>query len=299
MKEKKNIFGSIFGRDRENEKQNLKTNVEHKNLLTPVKKTKENRIPAKDVRTIPSFKTAENDKYNKNLVKEATDPANNGASVVDKGKDSNNVNNKTSLSNGQQNAKRSYTPVSNIPLPKPLLSRNLTIFLVEETTQMNPYIRVMFEKSLSVVNNNDFLCVIRYSENVNRTIKVKYKFNEEELEANYNIKNDKKCFYEALKYAYDIVDRCCFTVFEDSKYRYKIENTELIGIGTASDNSSKISLEEAIAEFDKILKKGIKTKYFCIDDIQMKDAAVLGFRNVGSINLNFNMEEKWESYNPS
>lgn len=290
MKEKRNILGSLFGRDRETTRRDSEIYVTHEKIP----KSEEKKTPENIRRTqmLPACNTPEDDEYYKNLVKEVTKPDVDKISSKDAKKETpvTEYKKKTvtnAWSDERFKNKRSYTTVPMIPAIKPLLSKKLTILLVEETSEMIPYASLMLGKNLSVVNENDFLCIIRYSENADAVIKIKNKFNEVELKANDDTENDKKCFYDALEKAYEIVEKYCLGTFEDTDNRYKIESTEIIGIGTASDNSSKIDLEETIKKFDKILQKGIKTKYFCIDDIYMKNAAILGFRFIGSINFKF------------
>lgn len=283
MKEKKSILSSLFSRDREVLKNDSEIYVTHEKIPDPIVKPGEEKDSKIIQRTqIKSdLNTAENDEYYKNLVKEATKSDDKVASNDDK-KTFPNV-----WSNERFKEKRDYTSVKVIPVIKPVVNKKLTILLVEETSEMLPYATRLLNKNVEVVNKDDFLCIIRYSENVETVVKIKDKFNEVELKANVDTTNDKKSFYDALKKAYEIVMQYSIGTIEDSINRYRVCEFEIVGMGTASDNSSEITFEEAIKEFDKILNKGIKTRYFCIDDVYMKNAAAFGFRTIGSMTFEF------------
>ncbi len=293
MKEKKSILSSLFSRDREVLKNDSEIYVTHEKIPASIVKPEEE----KDSKTVqrtqikPDLNTAENDEYYKNLVKEATKSDDKVASNDDKKTNPVTDDNKKMFPNVWSNErfkeKRDYTSVKVTPVIKPVVNKKLTILLVEETSEMLPYAARLLNKNVEVVNKDDFLCIIRYSENIETVVKIKDKFNEVELEANVDTTNDKKSFYDALKKAYEIVMQYSIGTIEDSINRYRVCDFEVVGMGTASDNSSKITFEEAIKEFDKILNKGIKTRYFCIDDVYMKNAALFGFRTIGSMTFEF------------
>ena len=67
-----------------------------------------------------------------------------------------------------------------------------------------------------------------------------------------------------------------------------IDNIEVIGIGTCTDNCSKVSKEVAIDCFCKVARKpGITTKYFCLTDETFTQAAEIGFHSIGAIFKNY------------
>ena len=96
------------------------------------------------------------------------------------------------------------------------------------------------------------------------------------------------CLYDALKALEDLVNKEYMVIHEKEFERERINQIEIIGIGTCKDNCSVVSKEEGIESFCNVAKKlNITTKYFCITEESFVSAAEIGFHSIGAISRNY------------
>lgn len=296
MKEKKSILGSLFGKDKEAAQATKREEIQvtYEKINPPVKPAENRVLNTPNTNQLNNTgNTSADDEYYQNLIKEATAPKKEVQPTSSVKENPNTTDDKKVGKNAWSNERfkeRTYTALPVKPIIKPLLVKKLTILLVEETKEAIPFVKMPFSKSLEMVEDTDYLCIIRYSDKVEATINIrpKDKFLKEELELKEDTENDKKCYYDALKKTYEIISEYSNKVMENNLYHnIRIDKIEVIGMGTSSDNCSETSFEDALKTFDKILQRDIKTRYFSINDISMKNAAALGFRSIGSMEFNF------------
>ncbi len=177
----------------------------------------------------------------------------------------------------------------NVEKDKPIVNGKLVIFLVEESSFLNDW-STFISKQIGNIPGDNFLCIIRYNSLVESSgVKKRENFAASELELKGDLSTDDACFYNAIYETHKVIDESYKKVFEDSSKRYKIMNIELIGIGTCSDTSScdGKDFDTSIELFNSMLDIGIVTKYFCTNEIYMKNASKFGFRSIASIDKSY------------
>lgn len=170
--------------------------------------------------------------------------------------------------------------------PKPVIKKSLVVILLEESILLNGYSNFISRIVDSAIKDN-FYAIIRYGEFVNAQVRTDTLFFMDKVEIRSDSKNDKICFYDALKEASKIIDDYENKIIEEEFKRYQIDSIEIIGIGTCTDNSSKTNYEIASVLLDSILHGKVKSKYFCINENFMPNAAMLGFRSIGSLSKEY------------
>ena len=71
---------------------------------------------------------------------------------------------------------------------------------------------------------------------------------------------------------------------KDGDYNLFVNSIDIIGIGTGADNFSSVSDKLAMESFARVEKfDKITTRYFCIDEQYVINAAGIGFRSIGTI----------------
>lgn len=97
--------------------------------------------------------------------------------------------------------------------------------------------------------------------------------------------------YDALCALNSLITTKKKSIEDDKLKRVKITEIDILGIGTCKDADSKHSKEEAIAAFEEILKNSplttVTTKYFCLTEVGIVEAAEFGFRSIGSISNSY------------
>lgn len=125
--------------------------------------------------------------------------------------------------------------------------------------------------------------IINYDSNVRQS----EIFKETDFSSSKNIEG-KACLFDALVELENLVSSSYMKVEEKEYEDIRIANIDVIGIGTCSDNCSKVSKKTAIDCFFKVARKPkITTKYFCLNEEAFIKAAEIGFHSIGSIFRNY------------
>lgn len=101
-----------------------------------------------------------------------------------------------------------------------------------------------------------------------------------------NNKEGKACFYDALTKLASELSINYLSTIEGKDKKYKINSIDVIGMGRCLDNCSKIGKFESIGQFfDSVYNKNINTKYFCLLEENIVNAAEVGFNTIGVIKI--------------
>lgn len=170
---------------------------------------------------------------------------------------------------------------------KKLINKKLNIILIENTAAVSKE----KEKVLQIINrflNCDLLCIINYTGTVSQSKILEVPEQPEEMNIDYTESDQENaCLFDALVEAEKIVSSKYLVTEEMEKERVCVGEIEIIGIGTCTDNCSTSTKEAALEAFFKIGNKRskISTKYFCITDANVMNAAEIGFHSIGSISI--------------
>lgn len=170
---------------------------------------------------------------------------------------------------------------------KPLKKEELTILLIENTTQVANQ-REDVAKIIQKQVPKGLVTIINYGNTVKQS--QIYEIGADEIVFLYEegIGNN-ACFYDALKGLHSVFFKDCLTIHEKETERIAFENIKVIGIGTCTDNCSKTSKEDAIDYFYKVAtyklskENKVTTKYFCLTEKSFIDASEIGFHSIGAI----------------
>lgn len=173
------------------------------------------------------------------------------------------------------------------PVIKPLIKKQLTIILVENTATVSKE----KETVLQIVKNfakSDLTCIINYGKTVMQS-EIFEISNLQDFIVSYNeMTGEETCLFDALIQAEKIVESKYLLIEENTKDRIQIDNIQIIGIGTCRDNASVASKEEALSSFYKTASKvKVATKYFCLSEEYFIEAAEFGFHSIGAIPKSF------------
>lgn len=168
---------------------------------------------------------------------------------------------------------------------KKLVNKKLNIVIIEGTALVSKE----KEKVTQIVKrflNSDLLCIINYGDVISKSeileVKDPEKMNIDFAETD----QEKTCLYDTLIEVEKLVSSKYMVTEEKEKERVCIDRIEIIGIGTCSDNSSTATKDDALEAFFKIcLKNNIATKYYCLTDEYVMNAAKIGFHSIGSISI--------------
>lgn len=168
---------------------------------------------------------------------------------------------------------------------KKLVNKKLNIVLIESTALVSKE----KEKVMQIVNrflNSDLLCVINYGETVGLSEILEVKEPDKMNISFAETEQEKTCLYDALVEIEKLVSSKYLVTEEKERERVSINQIEIIGIGTCRDNCSTATKENALEAFFKIcLKSNIATKYYCLTDEYVMNAAEIGFHSIGSISI--------------
>ena len=90
-----------------------------------------------------------------------------------------------------------------------------------------------------------------------------------------------KSLYDALSEVLYELDCEHNLNLENEFEKYAVENIEIIGIGTGTDNCSNTDKQQAMLNFKRAIKMyNINTKYCCLYEENIVDVAELGFRSI-------------------
>lgn len=170
---------------------------------------------------------------------------------------------------------------------KKLVNKKLNIILIENTAAVSKE----KGKVLQIINrflNCDLLCIINYADTVSQSEILEVPQQHDQMNIDYTENNQENaCLFDALVEAEKIVSSKYLVTEDKEKERVCVGEIEIIGIGTCTDNCSTSTKEAALEAFFKIVNKRskISTKYFCITDANVMNAAEIGFHSIGSISI--------------
>lgn len=170
---------------------------------------------------------------------------------------------------------------------KKLVNKKLNIILIENTAAVSKE----KGKVLQIINrflNCDLLCIINYTDTVYQSEILEVPEQHDQMNIDYTENNQENaCLFDALVEAEKIVSSKYLVTEDKEKERVCVGEIEIIGIGTCTDNCSTSTKEAALEAFFKIVNKRskISTKYFCITDANVMNAAEIGFHSIGSISI--------------
>lgn len=184
---------------------------------------------------------------------------------------------------------RCFNTINSILAPKTVYKRlvykKLTIILLENTTKtakINDILNKIIQSSIT----SGLICIISYGESVSKS-EILSDFNDVDFSYNEH-SNNKTCLFDALVQLESLVSKNYMNITEKEKERIRINNIEVIGIGTCTDNCSKAEKKEGIDCFCKVVSKSqVTTKYFCITEESFMNAAEIGFHSIGAIFRNY------------
>lgn len=182
-----------------------------------------------------------------------------------------------------------YTNPSFIPrkLYKRLVDKKLTIILLENTTQVAK-IDVMLKKIIKTLVISGSVTIISYGEHVN---KKEISNISDLINIDYICREDlgeKTCLFDALVELESLVSEKHLSIEETESERIRVNNIEIIGIGSCRDNCSSVAKKTGIDCFYKATtKQNIVTKYYCLTEESFIRAAEVGFHSIGAICRNY------------
>ncbi len=178
-------------------------------------------------------------------------------------------------------------PKNPIPKYKRLVEKKLTVILIENTDE-TVNIKDILVKIIKSTVSYGLICVIKYGNCIRQSnIMDVASFNDSSLLSGDNEQNT-VCLYDALKALEDLVNKEYMVTHEKEFERERVNQIEVIGIGTCKDNCSVVSREVGIESFCNVAKKpNITTKYFCITEESFVNAAEIGFHSIGAISRNY------------
>lgn len=171
-----------------------------------------------------------------------------------------------------------------VPKFKKTIHSKLTIVLLEKT---NADIDVLAEFLPKMIKNGDVVFIL-YGEKIDVTSVGKA--------SEINVKNffetgipTTKCrLYDAINSIPSIINKYRFKFFENEKERIMYDSFEILGVGKCIENGSSATYEETMKSFLEVYKDPkVITKYFCITDEDVCNAAKIGFRSIGALSTEY------------
>ena len=158
----------------------------------------------------------------------------------------------------------------------------LRIFLIEniknmetEITKISKIFNRFLDSSFIVINYGSIVRVSSIMESSD--FKIENLLITEDL-------GDNSCLYNALTELGNIVEEYYNKLKQEDDKTICVNAIEIIGIGTGADNFSTVSENlgrESVAKSAKL--NNVTTRYFCLDEQYVVNAAVIGFRSIGTI----------------
>lgn len=212
-------------------------------------------------------------------------------SIQDKGKDVTTIQpkkvesvaNKPSIPISSVEGGIKFEPIVSKTFYKPLVDKKLTILLVENTSKVVEE-RERIINIIQKVVSPGLISIIEYGSVVEKSEIFNISdFNNIPFLCNNNIEG-KTCLYDAIPSLHSLVLEQYMHIEEKEKERVRINDIEIIGIGTCTDLDSEVWKEVAISMFSEIVSKPrVTTKYFCLTEESFFSAAEIGFRSIGAI----------------
>lgn len=178
-----------------------------------------------------------------------------------------------------------YKPYIYVPL---IVDKDLTIIMVEHTDELAKY-KTVIEKIITSFNQGSRMigCILYGEEVLISNVTLSEKFFSQPLKeltfekpASLGVR-----FFDAIEVMAKSITSIPKTYAIEEK-EYRVNDIEIIGIGTGVDFKSKNSQFLASIYLDSVLNKS-SSKYFCIKDEQMVNVASLGFRSIGFLDRKY------------
>lgn len=194
---------------------------------------------------------------------------------------------KSTVEVGKKTETKNVTPVYQTSYIPPIIDKKLSIILIENTVD----VAKENDKLIKIIKKlvpTGLISIIHYGEDIRKTeICESYKFKEENFQCRKEV-GETACLYDALVILHKLVTEEYMVVKKVNYRETRINEIEIIGIGTCKDNGSKNPKSVGINCFSDITKKPrISTKYFCLTENSFLDAAEIGFHSIGAVNLNY------------
>lgn len=168
-----------------------------------------------------------------------------------------------------------------------VVDTKLTIILVENTNEVameKDKLKAIIKKLVKTGQ----ICVINYG-NIIRVSKIveANSFNGDMLFDDDSV-GDNACFYDAICIMEEVVDENYKKTKDLKGKRVRIQNIDIIGLGTCRDNCSISTSKIAGENFRTVAKHtDVTTKYFCLKEDSFIAAATIGFHSIGAIARNY------------
>lgn len=161
-------------------------------------------------------------------------------------------------------------------------SIKLCVFLIENTQKAEKE-RLKISQIFKKFVDSKFI-IINYGSEVRRsTLKEKTDFYNEKFFIDEDL-GDNVCLNDALIELENVIEEYYLKNNKDGDYNLFVNSIDIIGIGTGADNFSSVSDKLAMESFARVEKfDKITTRYFCIDEQYVINAAGIGFRSIGTI----------------
>lgn len=177
-----------------------------------------------------------------------------------------------------------YTPITN---------KKLTVVLIENTATTKAE-KDMISKIIKKLVPTGLITAITYGTKLYQCdICEISEFKDEEIFSCEEETNEDACLFDALV----LLEKVCSDEYmkikekvadDGKKERVKVNNIEIIGIGTCKNSTSKVSKEAGIDAFCKLTEKSdIVTKYFCLTEETFVHAAEIGFHSIMAISREY------------
>lgn len=167
------------------------------------------------------------------------------------------------------------------------IKKELVVILLEDNKEVAKYNQSILKiyKSLTL---NKLVYIIKYNK------KIKYSsILTPDLLANESIicsseSINESCLYDVLSKMKNIMNFYLDKDIEREKAIYTIDSIEIIGVGTCTDNCSISDKEKSIQDFNLAISNDkVKTKYFCLTEKNLINAAELGFHSIIAIDRKY------------
>ena len=186
------------------------------------------------------------------------------------------------------------------PLVKPVYKekKNIIVFVVENTSKVNNYKAQILSLINKISNDNDSALFLFLKAGNNKkfynVLDLKTIDEDKIIDSLLSVEND-SCdevdYVEVLKHINDFLVSLTVNLgeLEYKEKKYDVQNISIIFIGTSDyygDDESKVEISRLIRTI-KVNKKTKTIKYFCMEDKETINAAMLGFPVVGHIVSDF------------
>lgn len=163
---------------------------------------------------------------------------------------------------------------------KKRIKKELVVLLLEDNKEVAKYNQSIL-KIYKTLTLNKLVYIIKYNKEIKYSrILIPDLLADESISCSSESIND-SCLYDVLSKMKNIINFYLNNDIEREKEIYTIDSIELIGVGTCTDNCSMSDQEKSIQDFNLAISNNkIKTKYFCLTEKNLINAAELGFHSI-------------------